>query len=96
MALEKFDKMKQEQGTYLANLRAQIAEMDYLTMVDDEKEKAEARGMARGMAKGLSKGKTEGKAEVAVEMLQEGYTVSSISKMTGLSKTKISRLKNGK
>ena len=80
MALEKFDKMKQEQGAYLANLRAQIAEMDYLTMVDEAKEKAEAKASRK----------------IAAKMLRKGCDSSLISEVTGLSKAKISRLKNGK
>ena len=80
MSLESFNRMKQKQGAYLADLGDKLAEMDYQAMVDAAEEKAEARGVAK----------------VAVQMLQEGYAISSISKVTGLSKTKVSRLKNGK
>ena len=84
MSLESFNKMKQKDGAYLDELGAKLAEMDHLAMVDAAEEK------------GLAKGKAEGKTQVAVQMLQEGCDHSFISKVTGLSKTKISRLKNGK
>ena len=65
--------------------------MDLLSLEKAERDRINR--IATAKAEGKAKGKTEGKAEVAVQMLQEGYTISSISKVTGLSKTKISRLK---
>ena len=88
MALDSFDKIDQEEAMRIYELGTEIAEIDRLAILAEEKEKAEAKGVA--------KGKTETSHEIAANMLQEGYTISSISKVTGLSKTEISRLKNGK
>ena len=79
MVLEKFDKIDQEEAMRIHDLGAEIAEIDRLTMIEEREEKAEARGVAK----------------VAVQMLQEGYAISSISKVTGLSEAEINRLKNG-
>ena len=78
------DKMQQKDSSYLADLGTKLVEMGHLAIVEEEKKKAE------------SKGKTEGKAQVAVQMLQEGCDYSFISRVTGLSETGITRLKNGK
>ena len=46
-----------------------------------------------GEAKGIAKGKIEGKIEVARNALAEGYAVSMIAKLTGLSETEIESLR---
>ena len=100
MSLESFNKTKQKQGAYLDELGAKLAEMDHLAMVDAAEEKGEARGKAEGRAEGKAAGLAEGEAkashEIAANMLQKGYAPTSISEVTGLSETEISRLKNGK
>jgi predicted transposase/invertase (TIGR01784 family) len=45
---------------------------------------AEARGKAEGRAEGKAEGRVEGKIEIAVNMRQEGFPVSVIAKVTGL------------
>ena len=76
----------------------EIASLERQTAEREERDRQDFLHDARtaGLAEGEAKGKAEGKVEVAVQMLQEGCTHSLISKVTGLSKTKISRLKNGK
>ena len=46
-------------------------------------------------AEGLAEGKVKREHEIALNMLQESYEVSEISKLTGLSADEIKQLKNG-
>ncbi|MFP4522659.1 MAG: DUF4351 domain-containing protein, partial [Fibrobacterota bacterium] len=50
-------------------------------------------GIKEGISKGIEKGIEEGKLEDARRMLAEGCDLSFISKITGLSRRKISDLK---
>ena len=71
----------------------EIRDLNQLLIMDRLSLEKVERDRINRIATAKAEGKTEGKAEVAVQMLQEGYTISSISKVTGLSKTKIRRLK---
>ena len=53
------------------------------------------KGIQEGMRKGIRKGRQEGRQEVVLNMLKEKTQVSFISKVTGLSKDEIRKLKNG-
>ena len=53
------------------------------------------QGIQVGIRKGIRKGRQEGRQEVVLNMLKEKTQVSFISKVTGLSKDEIKKLKNG-
>lgn len=59
------------------------------------REKGIQEGMRKGIRKGIRKGRQEGRQEVVLNMLKEKTQVSFISKVTGLSKDEIRKLKNG-
>ena len=48
------------------------------------------------LQKGMEKGKLEGKIEAAKKMLGEGIGIPKISRITGLSKNQILKLKSSK
>ena len=81
----RFDEEGLEEAIRIRSIGVEIAELDYLTLLDEKKEKAEAEGFAKGKAKAMHK--------ITLNMLREGYDSSFISKVTGLSKAKINRLK---
>lgn len=51
------------------------------------------KGIEKGIKKGIEKGKFAEKLEMAKVMLQEGFELSMIAKITGLSETEILQLK---
>ena len=50
----------------------------------------------KGVKKGVQKGRQEERRNVILNMLKEKFDISDISKVTGLPKAKILKLKNGK
>ena len=64
-------------------------------------DKGMAKGIIKGMAKGIVKGRAEGIAEgsaktkeaMALKMLEEGFELSSVVKVSGLSKSKLKALR---
>ena len=80
MALERLDELS----------RRRLSFMDRLSL-----EKVR-RDRVNDIATAKAEGKAETSLEIAAKMLRKGYAISSISEVTGLSKAKISRLKNGK
>ena len=61
----------------------------------DIREHIREKGIQEGIRKGMRKGRQEGRQEVVLNMLKEKTEVSFISKVTGLSKDEIKKLKNG-
>ena len=61
----------------------------------DIREHIREKGIQEGIRKGIRKGRQEGRQEVVLNMLKEKTQVSFISKVTGLSKDEIKKLKNG-
>ena len=47
----------------------------------------------RGRAEGRAEGKAEGKAEVALRMLEEGISIEVVSRITGLKRSELNKLK---
>ena len=58
----------------------------------DELAAAEARGIEKGMEKGREEGIEKGKAELIKMMLNQGNSVDTISKITGLPASEIQKL----
>ncbi|MBS4536666.1 Rpn family recombination-promoting nuclease/putative transposase [Clostridium sp. D2Q-14] len=56
-------------------------------------ERREEKGMQKGMQKGIQKGMQEEKLEIAKNLLKEGLEIDLIVKATGLSKSKVEKLK---
>ena len=52
----------------------------------------EARGEARGMAEGEARGRTEERSEVAQRMIEEGMSLDTVSRLTGLGRADLTRL----
>ena len=50
---------------------------------------ARKEGLARGIAQGISQGETKKSLSIATNMLKEKFSIEMISKLTGLSKSKI-------
>ena len=50
-------------------------------------------GIQKGLKQGMIQGKLERNEEIALNMSEEGFKTSVISKVTGLSKTEIKKLK---
>ena len=50
---------------------------------------ARKEGLARGIAQGISQGETKKSLSIATNMLKEKFPIDIISKLTGLSKSKI-------
>ena len=67
----------------------------FMDIRDHIREKGIQEGMRKGIRKGIRKGRQEGRQEVVLNMLKEKTQVSFISKVTGLSKDEIKKLKNG-
>ncbi len=57
-------------------------------------EKGEARGIEKAEARAIEKGRMEVKIETVKSMLLEGFEVSVISRITGLSEDEILELKS--
>jgi len=52
-------------------------------------------GLSEGEKKGRQKGKLEAYKEMAIRLLEQGYDITAISKITGLPKPDIESLRNG-
>ena len=52
----------------------------------------EARGMAEGEARGEARGMAEGRSEVAQRMIEEGMSLDTVSRLTGLGRADLTRL----
>ena len=63
-------------------------------MVEQKKAEGKAEGKVEGKVEGKAEGKAEERAEVAKTMLSEDFSMSDISKATGLTEAEISRLKS--
>ena len=70
------------------------SEKELLKHIPKEEENIMKSVMTQLLEKGMEKGMEKGKAEVAKTMLSEGFSMSDISKATGLSETEISKLKS--
>jgi predicted transposase/invertase (TIGR01784 family) len=55
-------------------------------------EKGKTEGISIGEAKGIEKGKAEGKAELIKMMLDQGNSIDTIAKITGLPASEIQKL----
>ncbi len=58
--------------------------------------KERQKGVKKGVQKGRQEGRQEERRNVILNMLKEKFDISDISKVTGLPKAKILKLKNGK
>ncbi len=72
----------------------------YQEVLYKERQKGMQKGMQKGRQEGRQKGRQEGRQEerrnVILNMLKEKFDISDISKVTGLPKARILKLKNGK
>ena len=59
----------------------------------DIREDIKLEGIKEGVKRGRQEGKQEGKQEIILNMLKNKIDISVISKMTGLSKDEIDKLK---
>ena len=90
------------QGLYDDLSEAEIAYLERQAEEREERDRQDRivniRADARdeGLAKGLAEGKAKAIHRITLNMLREGCDHSFISKVTGLSETEISRLKNRK
>ena len=87
MASKHLDKVSHDDELFYRELSREKAAKDRLVIEKERQEEAKAN---------FAKSKAEAIHKITLNLLREGYDSSFISKVTGLSKTKISRLKNGK
>ncbi len=73
-------------------LSAEEARRKALSDYNSNIEAARAKGKAKGITEGEAKGRTAGKIEIAKKLLMEGYKVSEVSKLTGLSEEELREL----
>jgi len=55
----------------------------------------EKKGRRKGLSEGIKKGKREAYKETAIRLLEQGFDITIISNVTGLSKTEIESFRNG-
>ena len=72
-------------------------EMEFNTLKNEAREEGFTEGLAEGLSKGHAEGRAEGRSEegrnIALKMLNEGISISMISKCTSLSEEEIKKLK---
>ena len=89
------DKIKyQNDVTTDRDIRNQIAfaqDKGYALGIRQGREEGEAKGMEKGMEKGIA----QGKVEIAKAMLSQGFAVSTIVELTGLTPEEVEALSRG-
>ncbi|MCZ0932614.1 MAG: Rpn family recombination-promoting nuclease/putative transposase, partial [Oligoflexia bacterium] len=90
VALKHFYKLSKDQELYQEALTREISEVAYRL----DKAGWLEEGIEKGMEKGMVQGGFNKQKEIALNMLEEKANISFISKVTGLSKPEISKLKN--
>ncbi len=98
--LRKFSEAEQRQILSEArekNRRDRVAREAYVFNQGKEEgiEKGRAEGRAEGIKKGKEEGMQKGRKEMVLKMLKNGASINFVSKVTGLSKEEINKLKNG-
>ena len=68
-------------------------EMEYNTLIVEATEKGLKEGRQKGLEQGIKQGIEQNNLEVAKKMLKENIEVETISKITGLTKEEIAKLK---
>ena len=89
MALKHLNTLSKEEELHQEALTAQINKVAY----DLDRAGLLKEGRQEGLQKGLQEGRQENQIEIALNMLKENLKISFISKMTGLSKDKVKKLK---
>lgn len=64
-------------------------EADYMTYLEELQLEYELRGMERGIEKGIERGKIDGRLETARNLKAEGFDLSLIQKVTGLTEEQL-------
>ena len=89
MALKHLNTLSKEEELHQEALTAQINKVAY----DLDRAGLLKEGRQEGRQEGLQEGRQENQIEIALNMLKEKLKISFISKMTGLSKDKVKKLK---
>ena len=93
MALKHLNTLSKEEELYQESLTAQINKVAYDLDRAGLLKEGRQEGRQEGLQEGLQEGRQENQIEIALNMLKEKLKISFISKMTGLSKDKVKKLK---
>ena len=97
MALKQFNKLSRDQRLYqeaLSREKSLVAyNLDRQGLWNEGIQKGIQKGMQKGLKQGMIQGKLERNEEIALNMLEKGFKTSVISKVTGLSESKINTLR---
>jgi predicted transposase YdaD len=97
-----FDVITSDKKTQELLRMKEKGERDFNSAIKNSKLQGRVEGIAKGIAKGrvegriegMAKGMAKGKKQAALSMLQDGMSISTISKYTGLSISEIQLLKS--